>query len=97
MTVFEKRFEPLKVRLSAYGCRKVGYITDIPEDRDWFTGFYETEYTLAPIIVDDSTDAPFVVANLQDRSSITSVIRERGLSLVADYENGVVLLSRQTR
>jgi len=93
---FDKRFAPLRTQLLQYGCREVGYVTDEPEDADWFTGYFRTQYALAPTLVDDSADQSLVVANLRDPSSVASIMRNRHLSLVLDFGNGVVLLSRQT-
>ena len=96
VSAFDKRFAPLRAQLSQYGARKVGYVTDEPENAEWFTGYSRTQYALAPTIVDDSTDPTLVVANLRDPSSVASIMRNRHLSLVMDYGNGVALLSRQT-
>ena len=97
VAAFDKRFAPLRAQLSLSGCREVGYVTDEPKNGDWFTGYFRTEYALAPTIVDDSTDPALIVANLRDPSSIASIIRDKHLFLVSDYGNGAVLLSRQTR
>jgi hypothetical protein len=95
---FETRFAPLKVYLSQSGCEKAGYVTDIPEnDSDWFSNFRRTQYVFAPVIVDYSLKPSFIVANLRDPSSISSILRDKHLSLVSDYGNGVVLLASQSR
>lgn len=95
VSAFDKRFAPLRAQLLQYGCREVGYVTDEAEDADWFTDYFRTQYALAPTLVDDSTDPALVVANLRDPSSVTSIMRNKHLSLVLDFGNGVVLLSRQ--
>jgi len=95
ISAFDGRFSQLREQLLQYGCREVGYVTDDPEDADWFTGYSRTQYALAPRVVDDSTEQALIVANLRDQSSIVSIMRNRHLSLVMDYGNGVVLLSRQ--
>jgi len=95
ITVWEKRFEVLKAQLSRQGYSNVGYITDMPEVADWFTEYFQTQYAFAPIVVDNSTDGPLVVANLHDPSSIERIIRERRLIPVEDYGNGVLLLSKE--
>jgi hypothetical protein len=95
---FETRFAPLRVYLSQAGCEKAGYVTDIPEnDSEWFSNFRRTQYVFAPIIVDYSLKPSLIVANLRDPSSISSILRDKHLSLVSDYGNGVVLLASQTR
>lgn len=91
----EERFGPLKKQLQTYGPAKVGYVTDTPEVADWFTGFYQMQYALAPIVVADSTDLPLVVANFHDASSSDRVVRDRHLVLVADCGKGVFLFSNQ--
>ena len=96
IAALDKRFEPLKVGLSTYGCEKVGYITDIPQDGGWVDQYFRAQYTLAPIIVNDSTNASLVVGDFRNTSSIEGTIRDAGLSPVADYGNGVLLLSRRT-
>lgn len=97
VAAFDKRFAPLKAQLSLYGCREVGYVTDEPEDADWFTGYFRTQYALAPTIVDDTTVPVLVVANLRDPSSGASIMQNKHLALVKDYGSGVLLLSKGTR
>jgi hypothetical protein len=95
ITAFERRFELLKARLSNQGIRKVGYITDMPEVADWFTEYFRTQYALAPVVVENSTDCRFVVANLHDPSTITRIIREQHITLEENYGEGVLLLARK--
>jgi hypothetical protein len=95
ITAFDSRFAPLKARLSAERCREIGYVTDEPENADWFTDFFRTQYALAPILVDDSTDHGLIVANLRDPSTVASILRTKHLRIISDYGNGVVLLSRE--
>lgn len=95
VTVFEKRLEPVRVQLVRQGYTKVGYITDMPEVADWFTEYFQTQYVLAPIIVDSTPDCPIEVANLHDPSSIKHIIEERQLIPVEDYGKGVLLLSKE--
>ncbi len=95
LTAFDNRLAPLRAQLTQYGSTEIGYITDV-RGADWFTGYSRTQYALAPILVDDSTDLTFVVANLSDPSSVASIMRNSHLVLVSDYGNGVFLLSRET-
>jgi hypothetical protein len=96
VTTLDTRFAPLRTELSRRGCREVGYVTDSP-DTDWFTGYSQTQYALAPILVDDSTRPALIVANLRDPSSVVSIVQNSHLLLVSDYGNGLILLSRQTQ
>jgi hypothetical protein len=97
VAAFDKRFAPLRAQLSQYGCKEVGYVTDEPENAEWFTGYFRTQYALAPTIVDDTTVPVLVVANLRDPSSSTQIMRNKHLALVKDYGSGVLLLSKETR
>lgn len=98
VTAFAKRFEALEAQLSRQGYRKVGYVTDMPEVADWFTEYFQLQYVLAPIIVNNSPDCRLVVANLHDTSSIEHIIRERNLMpvQVQDYGKGVLLLTKDS-
>lgn len=97
VTLFEKRLEPLEIQLSGLKCREVGYITDAPEVADWFTEYFRTQFVLAPVIVENSTNYPLVVANLHDSSMIYQIVRQRNLIVIQNYNNGVFLLSREAR
>jgi hypothetical protein len=97
VAVFEKRFAALKLQLVQNGSKQVGYVTDIPEnDVNWFREYFRTQYDLAPIVVDDSIEPSTIVANLRNPSAIASILSDRHLSVVSDFGDGVVLLSRQT-
>jgi hypothetical protein len=96
VTTLDTRFAPLRAELSQRGCREVGYVTDSP-DKDWFTGYSQTQYALAPILVDDSTRPALIVANLRDPSAVVSIMRNNHFLLISDYGNGLILLSRETR
>jgi hypothetical protein len=100
----EKRLEPLKIRLSSYGYKKVGYITDTPVDisslhtaPDWAMEYLRTQYILAPIMVEDLPTGPYVVGIFRNSSSLEDVVADLGLSVVVDYGNGVFLLSRNQK
>ena len=96
VTVAEQRFEPLRPRLLK--SEKIGYFTDIPEQRhdQWFVEYFLAQYSLSPVIVDNSVDCcSLILANVHDPSSVQLLIRNGRLSLVHDYGRGVLLLSRQ--
>jgi hypothetical protein len=98
VAVFDKRFAALKLQLVQTGSKQVGYVSDIPEDDvNWFREYFRTQYELAPVVVDDSIEPSTIVANLRNPSAIASILRDRRLSMVADFGDGVVLLSRQPR
>jgi hypothetical protein len=96
VATFEQRFVALRAQLSQSECKKTGYVTDIPEsDPNWFRGYFRTQYALAPTVVDYSLKPSLIVANLQDSASLGNILRDDHLSIVSDYGNGVILLSRQ--
>jgi hypothetical protein len=97
VTLFEMRFAPLRRSLSTNGYKTIGYLTDQPETAVWFTEYFQTQYTLAPVIIGSSAEFPLVVTNLHNSSSINDLLRNRHLSPVANYGNGVLLLSRRTQ
>jgi hypothetical protein len=97
ITRFEMRFAPLRRSLSTNEYKTIGYLTDMPEDSHWLAGYFQTQYTLAPVIIGGSAEFPLVVPNLHNSSSINDLLRDRHLSPVADYGNGVLLLSRRTQ
>jgi hypothetical protein len=94
ITVLDRNLAPLRTRLALSGCREVGYLTDYPK-REWYTGYSQMQYALAPVLVDDSTRPEFIVTNLRDPSSLASIMQDSHLMMVSDYGNGVMLLSRQ--
>jgi hypothetical protein len=104
ISALEERFEPLKIRLSSYGTRTVGYISDAPVvfssllgPVEWIQDYLRIQYTLIPIILDDSPKGPYVVANFRHASSREHIVADLGLSVVEDYGNGVYLLSRDKK
>jgi hypothetical protein len=95
VTVFEKRFERLRKQVSSY--HRVGYVTDdSPDTGDWFIEYFRTQYTLAPVIVDNSTDDDAIVGNFHDPESMQRIIKDSGLRVVSDFGNGVLLLAGRT-
>lgn len=91
---FEMRFAPLKRTLSANQYQRIGYLTDQPEVADWFAEYYQTQYSLAPVIIGGSADFPVLITNMHNPSLSEDFFRGRHLSPVADYGNGVLLLKR---
>jgi hypothetical protein len=97
VTLSDQRFETIKLRIRSDGYNKVGYLTNIPEGMDWSGVYLRTQYALAPILVDDSTNPALVVANLREPYSVRSCIRDKDVVTIADFGNGVLLLTRRTR
>ena len=90
----EMRFAPLRKILSANQYQRIGYLTDKPEVAEWFAEYYQTQYSLAPVVIGSSADYSVVVTNMHNSSFSESSLQDRHLSPVADYGNGVLLLKR---
>jgi hypothetical protein len=84
----DQRFAVLKTRLPAEGV--VGYVGESSDSAT--PNYYLTQYALAPLIVDNSTDHPIVIGNFP--SSHASGV-PRNLKLVDDLGNGVLLLANK--
>ena len=99
ITLYEARFAPLRAALPA-GVR-VGYVADrLPEraeddaelGRRAFQRLVLAQYALLPaIVLPDTTDAPFVVGDFEAPGGPDSAAA-RGLTLVRDLGDGVLLL-----
>jgi hypothetical protein len=76
----------------------VGYITDgeITENNllrlDSCRLFYMTQYALAPIIVMHETKRHLVVGNFSTHEAAIAGVRQLGLAVVKDCDNGIMLL-----
>lgn len=91
---FEMRLKPVRKILSDSHYEMVGYLTDAPGTADWFAEYFQTQYSLAPVIVSDSSDSPVVVTNFHDLTLIDQLVRSKHPSLVVNCGNGVFLLKR---
>lgn len=86
-SVYDRKFDGIQQDLPLRGI--VGYITDSND-----TGrFYFTQYALAPIVVDTSTEHEYVVGNFHYGIPDPQLFWDRRLYPVKDYGNGIVLLA----
>ncbi|HEX4785535.1 MAG TPA: hypothetical protein VH350_14435 [Candidatus Sulfotelmatobacter sp.] len=83
----DQRFAALKLALPQYGI--VGYIGDSVSPAD----YYFTQYALAPLIVDHSSNHPLVVGNFS--VSQPPNMPPDHLRLVKDFGNGVQLFANK--
>jgi hypothetical protein len=95
ITSYENRFTELRRILPSRGV--VGYATELPSDKILSDAgasaeYYITQYSLAPIILDNTKDHSLVVGNFHGPS-----ITEPGLALVRDFGNGVMLFGRKEK
>lgn len=95
VTAVEQRFRPLALQISGQRYR-LGYVTNMNESMDWPGEFLRIQYTLAPLVIEDSMNAPVVVANIKDSRPVRALIPDPGPFTVVDCGNGVLLLSRKS-
>jgi hypothetical protein len=83
--LLEKRLKEVKKELSSE--RFIGCITD--------ENLKFVPYVLAPLIIIDYRKAKFVVAISNNASGNMESYKSKGLSLIKDFHNGVMLLGRK--
>lgn len=92
---YEKRFEGIRKYLPQRGV--VGYIgeADVVDIR--FAGqetakYYLAQYAVAPTIVEYAAARDLVIGNFEPGADSSGVIHEKGLTVIKDFGNGVMLL-----
>src|SRR5579864_4166178 len=82
----DQRFATLKAALPAHGA--VGYVGEAGAPVDVLSDYYLTQYALAPLVVEDSTNHPLVIGNFprSQRSQVPD-----NLKMIQDFGNGVFL------
>ena len=86
----DRRFVALKTALPRHGT--VGYVGESGAPVDVLGNYYLTQYALAPMIVENSSNHPLVVGNFP-RSQPSHV--PDNLTLIRDFGNGVFLFARK--
>lgn len=89
-SLYDKRFDDVRKMLPEHGV--VGYLGDSPGN---VGNYYLTQYALAPLVVDNSTDHHFVIGNFGDAHS--TIPLDRDWILLRDFGNGVILLENRRR
>lgn len=72
----------------------VGYVSDQNNSTAALAMFNSARYTLAPRLLVEGTDRDWVLGNFTKPADYAAIARERGLRVVQDFGNGVVLLGR---
>ncbi len=93
ITLYEKRFASLRSALPDTGV--VGYVTDEEPGSAQTRGFYLTQYTLSPVVVDGNTQHPLVVGNFHDKAAALSIYKN--LTLLRDFGGGVMLFRGESK
>lgn len=94
IALYGRRFVALRKTLPAHGV--VGYISDKTGDEATWE-YYQTQYFLAPLLLDRSSDREFVVGNFQHPYVDADWLANHNLILLQDFGDGVMLFSRKTR
>lgn len=90
---FASRYDELK-RMKVLP-DQVGYIGDRkPKDLQSVMAFMLTQYTLAPVVVEQSVAHEVVIGNYYSTPPSAEELRTHHLSVVKDFNNGVVLYRR---
>jgi len=84
----DQRFAPLKGALPTHGA--VGYVGEAGAPVDVLSDYYLTQYALAPLVVENSTNHPLVIGNFP-RSKPSQV--PDNLTMIRDFGNGVFLFA----
>src|SRR5215208_1326250 len=92
----EMRLAELRKRLPARG--RVGYVADesdrLDTPRAW-RRFATTQYSLAPVILERTTEHELVVGVFDDPGAIPAVSAGGGLLVVEEFGGGVVLFKKK--
>lgn len=96
VTIHERRLAELRKRLPTGAV--VGYVTDTV-DTAWtneaWRRFATTQYSLAPVVLERTTESELVVGDFKDSSVTATVAARYGLLPVEDFGDGVVLFKRR--
>jgi hypothetical protein len=106
VTLHEARINQLKPLLPASDT--VGYVTTVENDRifakekafqnvEYLAQYALTQYTLAPLIVKNSPEMPFVVGNFLDGPPAPGFLERHGLVPFRDFGDGLVLYRREAK
>ncbi len=97
---YENRFENLKKALPSRGV--VGYMTDrepleISQDVIALAAYYLIQYSLAPLIVVNSLEHNLIIGNFYETEVDGKILEDKGLILVKDFGDGIMLIKRQNK
>ena len=107
VTIHEARIEQVRGALPA-GTAAVGYVTSVDNDKiflyertlrdvEFLAQYMLTQYTLAPVIVHNSTDQPLVVGNYITGSPDPAFLRKHALVPLRDFGDGLILYRKDSK
>lgn len=83
-----------KVRPSLPKTGVVGFYTDQPGNAGAPQEFYLTQYSIAPVLLENNVDHPLVIASIHTPESR---VTNPNLKLVHDFNNGIQLFRNVTK
>lgn len=106
VTIHERRIE--QVRKIMPPAAALGYVTTVENEKiflaernlknvEFVAQYYLTQYTLAPVFVYNSLDHPLVVGNFLDGPADPEWIRNKGLTPLHDFGDGLILYRKEGR
>jgi hypothetical protein len=104
VTIHERRIEQINKVLPPTAA--LGYVTTVENEKifldernlrnvEFVAQYYLTQYTLAPVFVHNSPNYPLVVGNFLDGPADPAWIREKGLTILHDFGDGLILYRRE--
>ena len=104
VTIHERRIEQIKKVMPAITA--LGYVTTVENEKlflkersllnvEFLAQYYLTQYTLAPVFVYNSPDYPLVVGNFLDGPADPAWIREKKLTPLHDFGDGLILYRKE--
>ena len=106
VSIHERRIDQIRKVLPPAAA--LGYATTVVNEQifldernfrnvEFVAQYYLTQYTLAPVFVYNSPDYPLVVGNFLDGPADPGWIREKRLTPLRDFGDGVILYRREER
>ncbi len=92
ISAYERRFKALRQVIPPH--EAVNYITDCRTDLD--ARFYVVQYSLCPVLVDNSTSHPLIVANFCSTGMNNGIIKDKNFLLLNDFGQGLMLFKRKS-
>ncbi|MBA4395766.1 MAG: hypothetical protein C0394_00025 [Syntrophus sp. (in: bacteria)] len=104
VTIHEQRIEQIRKVLPP--SKVLGYVTTVENEKlllkersflnvEFLAQYYLTQYTLAPVFVYNSPDYPLVVGNFLDGPADPAWIREKKLTPLHDFGDGLILYRKE--
>ncbi len=98
MAAYDQRLAEARKLLPRSGV--IGYLSDPPEREGTPQGSYErhlylAQYSLAPLILTDSTEPDLILGNFFNRDGMQKAMAGRKYLVLHDFRNGVFILRKE--